>query len=42
MEESIELVKERIHEAGYKAFEIYNKKYNENKKIEFNEESFGR
>ena len=42
MEESIELVKKRIHEAGYKAFEIYNKKYNKNKKIEFNEESFGR
>ena len=42
MEESIELVKERIHEAGYKAFEIYNKKYNKNKKIEFNEESFGK
>ena len=42
MEESIELVKKRIHEAGYKAFEIYNKKYNKNKKIEFNEESFGK
>ena len=40
MEESIELVKKRIHEAGYKAFEIYNKKYNKNKKIKFNEESF--
>ena len=30
LEESTELVKKRIHDAGYKAFEIYNKKYNKN------------
>ena len=28
LEESTELVKKRIHDAGYKAFEIYEKKYN--------------
>ena len=40
LEESTELVKKRIHDAGYKAFEIYNKKYNKGKNIEFNEENF--
>ena len=40
LEESVKLVKEKIHEAGYKAFEIYNKKYNKGKNIEFNEEKF--
>ena len=40
LEESIKLVKEKIHQAGNKAFEIYNEKYNKNKNVEFNEESF--
>ena len=40
LEESTKLVKKRIHDAGYKAFEIYNKKYNKGKNIEFNEENF--
>ena len=40
LEDSVKLVKEKIHEAGNKAFEIYNKKYNKSKNIEFKEESF--
>ena len=37
----IKIVKEKIHSAGYKAFEIYEKKYNKNSKtLEFNEEKF--
>ena len=41
MEEATKIVKKKIHSAGYKAFEIYNEKYNKkNKKIEFNEENF--
>jgi len=34
------LEKKKIQEAGNKAFEIYNKKYDKNKNIEFKEESF--
>ena len=41
MEDAIKMVKEKIHSAGYKAFEIYEKKYNKNSKtLEFNEEKF--
>ena len=37
MEDAIKIVKEKIHSAGYKAFEIYEKKYNKNSKtLEFN------
>ena len=40
LEDSIKLVKEKIHQAGYEAFKIYNKKYNKGRDIEFNEENF--